>query len=219
MVRLNDNKTIERFLSNFNLGVYQPFPRSAIKFIQNHFDDKEMIGAEIGVYRGDNAKSIMKTLPIKKLYLIDPYEEYEGFTNELINLDVSQLDLRRAREIAGKRLSKYGNKIVFVQKKSSDALENIPDNLDFVYLDGNHFYKYIKEDMENYYKKVRDGGILAGHDIQNGFCKEKRGITLAFVDFVKEKNLKPFIQIPDWWVIKEGIFKKEMIYGANQIGK
>ena len=61
---------------------------------------------------------------------------------------------------------------------------------------------FLKKDMKEYYKKLKIGGVLAGHDIQNGHCPEHDGVTRAFVEFVIEKNLKPYILAPDWWLIK-----------------
>jgi len=86
---------------------------------------------------------------------------------------------------------------------SADAISDIPDNVDFVYIDGNHKYEYVKQDMEMYYKKVKKGGVLGGHDIYNEFCPEHNGIVRAFVEFMANKK-NYFIQCPDWWIVKGG---------------
>ena len=46
------------------------------EFIHARNNGKKMIGAEIGVFLGFNAKNILKRLPIETLYLIDPYVGY-----------------------------------------------------------------------------------------------------------------------------------------------
>lgn len=38
------------------------------------------------------------------------------------------------------------------------------ESLDYVYIDGNHAYDYVKLDLETWYPKLKKGGILAGHD-------------------------------------------------------
>ena len=63
-----------KMLEKVNLGIYHPFPRSMIKFVKANLGEG-LVGAEIGVYKGDNAKNIMETLDMQKLYLIDSYEE------------------------------------------------------------------------------------------------------------------------------------------------
>mmetsp|Transcript_9089 Transcript_9089/g.21889 ORF Transcript_9089/g.21889 Transcript_9089/m.21889 type:complete len:301 (+) Transcript_9089:199-1101(+) len=57
--------------------------------------------------------------------------------------------------------------IVFLRYKSNDPrlMKDLPDNgFDFIYLDGMHTYKYVRRELEHYWRKVRPGGILAGHD-------------------------------------------------------
>ena len=48
--------------------------RPAIQFVRSEMKSLDLVGLEIGVYHGDNAKSMLMNLPIKKLYLIDSYE-------------------------------------------------------------------------------------------------------------------------------------------------
>jgi len=40
----------------------------------------------------------------------------------------------------------------------------IPDNIDFLFIDGGHSYYDVKYDYELYNSKVRAGGIIAFHD-------------------------------------------------------
>ncbi len=49
---------------------------------------------------------------------------------------------------------------------SMQAVNLYQDNsLDFVFIDANHEYEYIYEDIEKWLPKVKVGGILSGHDI------------------------------------------------------
>jgi len=49
--------------------------------------------------------------------------------------------------------------------KSTQGADLFQDNsLDFVYIDANHAYDYVVEDMEKWYPKVKNGGYLIGHD-------------------------------------------------------
>jgi hypothetical protein len=36
--------------------------------------------------------------------------------------------------------------------------------LDFIYIDANHAYDFVKEDIECWYPKVKPGGWVMGHD-------------------------------------------------------
>lgn len=58
------------------------------------------------------------------------------------------------------------NKYYFPLKlKSLDAVEKFKDNsLDFVFIDASHEYKDVKDDILAWLPKVKNNGILAGHD-------------------------------------------------------
>ena len=52
-----------------------------------------------------------------------------------------------------------------IQGDSLELHKNIEDeSFDAVFIDGNHSYEYVKQDLENYSKKVKSGGIIALHD-------------------------------------------------------
>ena len=56
---------------------------------------------------------------------------------------------------------------IFSRHLSMDdkLLQDIPDQgFDFIYLDGAHDYKNVRLELPAYYKKIRPGGVLAGHD-------------------------------------------------------
>lgn len=44
-------------------------------------------------------------------------------------------------------------------------VESITRELDFLFIDGNHMYEYVKKDFEMYSPLVKKGGIIALHDI------------------------------------------------------
>ena len=53
-----------------------------------------------------------------------------------------------------------------IQGDSTQAHELIKDEeYDAVFIDGNHSYEYVKMDLENYWSKVKPGGIIAMHDV------------------------------------------------------
>lgn len=205
---------IGNFLDFFNLKIRRSYPRPMIRFIKRT-NDKELAGVEIGVYHGKNALSILRTLPIKKLYLVDPYLNYEGYTDNYGD----ELNLGMVFDIAKEKLSEFEDKIIFIKKMPSIAVNNIPDGIDFVYIDGNHKYEYVIQDMKLYWEKLRIGGILGGHDIDNGFYPEHDGIVKAFVEFMADKK-NYYIQSPDWWLIKreEWLMKNLKTIWIKEVG-
>ncbi len=166
---------IHHILKRFNLIVGKAFPRHSIRFAVEYFKGKEIDVIEIGVYKGENVESIIECLNVQSIYLVDPR----------IELSYRKLDGFDACE--------------FLQMYSDDAVEKFP-KVDFIYIDGDHTYEQVKKDMDNYWKKVKKGGILAGHDIFR--AEEDYGVAKAFVEFCSENKLKPYISRTDWWVVK-----------------
>jgi len=116
------------------------------------------VGAEIGTFDGYYAEVLLKNIPGLLLYCVDPWEVYRGYRDHKFHRSM-ELAEQKARE----RLTPLGCQIV--KKRSMDAVKDIADNsLDFVYIDANHKYEFVKEDIEAWTPKVRTGGIVSGHD-------------------------------------------------------
>lgn len=121
-------------------------------------------GAEIGTDQGEYAELLCKTIPSLKLYCIDPWkaEAYEPGEQPEGKEPQSYFDKRF--EEAKERLKPYKN-VYFSRATSMQAIKTIKDNsLDFVYIDGNHDFLNVTQDMHYWLKKVKPGGILSGHD-------------------------------------------------------
>lgn len=165
--------------------------RPAIKFLAKRAG-KNLIGVELGVYQGVNAERILQTLDIKKLYLVDPYADYVDSTG------YKWTHQAKNEHIARERLKKYAPKIDFLIMTSTEAKDAIKEELDFVYVDASHTYRHVKEDIENYYPKLKLGGVLAGHDFNAKFL----GVVRAVMEFSNSRSLELFGDYHDWWIIK-----------------
>lgn len=150
------------------------------------------VGVEVGVAGGWYSNQIMKRNPQMKLYGVDPWISYEGYTDYKLKSTFNKLEASAHNLLDG-----YPN-YEFVKEFSMDALKRFEDNsLDFVYLDGNHGEPYITQDITEWYKKVRPGGILAGHDYTRTKGKENRPPNNNTIDatnkFIEENNLILFL--------------------------
>ena len=153
----------------------------------------DISGAEIGVRYGENAKFLLDMLDIENFYLIDPYDAYEEYQEDWNNEMMTE-----AEKIAQTKLGD-SDAVRFIKKYSDDAIADLPDNLDFVYIDGNHEYEYVKNDLSNYYPVVKEGGILAGHD----YTKSWPGVVEAVNEFAHERGLKVTNDLwGDWFIEK-----------------
>jgi predicted O-methyltransferase YrrM len=181
---------ISSLLKIFNLEIIKTNPKEAVKFARNYFHGKDVVAAEIGVFFGENARQINKNLNIKKLYLIDPYMKYEEYKN-----DGAYTKLKEAKKKAH-IINNFKNNI-WIEEFSEDAIRKIKEELDFIYIDGNHEYEYVKKDLELYWPKIKRGGIISGHDIQ---YKE---VSRAVLEFASKNKLQVnFGERRDWWIIK-----------------
>jgi len=174
--------------------VFTEVPRPMIKFLSQR-DDDQLAGAEIGVAEGVNAHSILTTLPIEKLYLIDPYIPY---------IQDGKLWTRYTDcyEKAMIRLSPFSDRIVWILKTSDEAVGDVPNDMDFVYIDGNHSYEYVKRDVENYFPKVRNGGVIGGHDFEPSYEGVRRAV-LEFIHKHAQEISEVHVERADWWVVKK----------------
>lgn len=181
-----------------------------IDYIAQEFNGRPVVGAEIGVFRGEGSLYILENLNIQTLHLIDPYD-YEDAAYK----DLARPHLQGASEEARKRLQ--GRPVKWWRMPAEEAAPLIGE-LDFVYIDGNHYKKYVKSDIENYSKLVKLGGWVGGHDYANGdvyvnnelFFLEGEPIQIEVkpvVDaWVKEHGYYLFVAgdraFPDWWYQK-----------------
>ncbi len=184
---------INHLLHRFGYKFTKLRPRKSTYFIKDTFGNQPLIGVEIGTFMGENAKTILDTLNIEKLYLIDPYIEY-----------IDEQKIPHApyyRRFSHRLLKKYKN-VVFIRKVSSEALPFIKEKVDFAYIDGNHEYEYVKKDLELYFAILKDGGVLSGHDYIIPDVKK------AVDEFAKKNKLKVFssdmktYEDLDWWIVK-----------------
>lgn len=155
-------------------------------------------GVEVGVAAGKYSEIICRENPQMKVWGIDAWEGYIDYKNHIKREDFNKLYLE-ARE----RLSKYPNYEI-IRETSEKALKKFTDeSLDFVYLDANHEEPYISLDILGWYKKLKPGGILAGHDyirpssVRRSVedAKEHCDVIAAVNRFVRENNIRPWFLI------------------------
>jgi len=165
-----------------------PELRAALKQLRGF---RNLVGAEIGVYYGDNASDYLRDLDIKKVYLIDPY---------MIHPRYDEQRMKEAEKEAHVKLDIHEDKIEWVRTTSAEAVKIFDDeSLDFVYIDGDHSYEFVCEDMILYYPKVKKGGLFSGHDYRS----YAPGVIAAVNEFCKKNSLDLHRggQM-DWWIWK-----------------
>lgn len=149
------------------------------------------IGAEIGVEAGIYSKMLCDANPDRiDLYSIDAWTAYKGYRDH-----VSQDKLDDIKARAQERLSGYitAGKCQLIKGFSTEVVKQFKDeSLDFVYIDGNHEYQQTVNDIAEWHKKVRVGGIVAGHDYilrtRNGYLMH---VPMAVNGYCESYDIRP----------------------------
>ena len=136
---------------------------------KNYWDEykqplRHLIGAEIGVDRGDNAERILNLLNIKQLVLVDPWKEYIDVNFGKITTRGDSSDLQNLYEKVKNKFSN-NSKVRIIRDYSVNAATMFDNEyFDFVYLDGDHSYEAVLKDLEVWYPKLKKFGVMCGDD-------------------------------------------------------
>jgi hypothetical protein len=154
-------------------------------FVEMGFKKGVEIGTAKGIYAEEFGKAGLE------LYCIDPWRSYDDYEYD----ENSPVSLRNQFEEAKQRLAPYNCHLI--EKFSMDALKDFEDeSLDFVYIDGNHGFKYVTEDIFEWSKKVKKGGIISGHD----YITTNREFDNIHAKYVVDAYTKAF-GIKNWFVL------------------
>lgn len=129
------------------------------------------VGAEIGVHKGGFSVQILRIVKPTKLHLIDPwnYEQADEYKDALYGgkSKGGQAEMDKRFDDVRSRFSSHieAGQVVVHRGYSSDVSKEFPDGyFDWVYIDGNHLYEFVIKDLEQYYEKVKSGGLITGDD-------------------------------------------------------
>lgn len=158
---------------------------------------KGSVGAEIGVWRGDFSSRLLSVVRPARLHLVDPWKFetsslYErawyggtGAKNQAEMDAIYETVLRRFAQEAE-------TGVVLVHRGPSAEIGMQFDDayFDWVYIDGNHLYEYVKRDLEVFATKVKPGGLVTGDDYGvRGWWDN--GVTRAVDEFVAGSTCEP----------------------------
>jgi hypothetical protein len=150
--------------------------RNAVKEIQHRDDLPEFMNrhgltgeaTELGTYFGEYAEKVLRTWKGRRLNLVDPYsliasgEYLDGCTidhDTMIPLDFEKV-FWKAHALLIPFETAY-----FIRQTSFGAAKIIADDSqDMVYVDANHSFKHVSQDIETWWPKLKRGGVMGLHD-------------------------------------------------------
>lgn len=144
---------------------------------------------ELGVAAGGYTSQLLKNQGGETVWSVDRWGDHHDMKEYLVALN---------------RTKWYKNSQI-IRATFDEALDQFEDNFfDFIYIDGYaHTGQAAGKTLKDWYPKLKNGGIFAGHDYHN-----KWSPTIVAVDlFTIKQSLKLNItcgddMFPSWWVIK-----------------
>lgn len=161
-----------------------------LDFVKHHnLSDKTIL--EIGCYLGISTE--LFAMYSKHVTTIDLWGIDENYDGGECPKEYWPYIEKSARE----RLSKYKN-VSVIKDFAKNVHNKIGDeSLDLIYLDGNHSYDNVKNEIEQWYNKLKIGGYMTGHDYVN---ETKKAIDEMYII----KEMESFVTFKDYsWSMKK----------------
>ena len=158
---------------------------------------------EVGVNRGRHLKWLAES-DASHIHAVDTWHGMFELPTEDHLQDLIDWTIRRQER----------NRFHFHVGKSVNVAKELAKqglSFDFIYLDADHAYESVIDDILVWWPLVREGGCLAGH---NGLCsadprKEREGVVAAVNEFVailaEQLGVVPWAQdllCSSWWIQK-----------------
>lgn len=91
--------------------------------------------------------------------------------------------------------------VTVLESDSVKASENFKDkSIDFVFIDGDHTYDGVINDLKAWDKKIKDGGTIAGHDYIKNSRNDKIEVWEAVNDFYGLGNV---MKVRTSWYVRK----------------
>src|SRR5262245_15802256 len=124
--------------------------------------------AEIGVWKGWFSRRIVDRLAPRKLWLVDPWRFRPDLPGAWYGgaLAKAQADMDAIHDDVVRNLGSLPG-VTVLRAPSVEAAKSVEDgSLDWVYVDGDHSYQGVIDDLTAWLPKVRPGGLVVGDDLK-----------------------------------------------------
>ncbi len=132
---------------------------------------------EVGVRLGDYFDFLL-TDNVKTAIGVDIWNNTDktGQNDSLYNQEELNIQYKKV-------FQKYytDTRVKLIREFSKNACSFFDDEtFDFIYIDADHTYDAVMEDLESWYPKVKKGGVLSGHDYISGDRSIIKGHSVRF---------------------------------------
>jgi predicted O-methyltransferase YrrM len=183
-------------MANYYNKIYGYFDFSDIySYALNKFPNGRFI--EIGSWLGKStcfmAEIIKENRLNVKFYTVDTFlgEVNAVDQQEIVQKEGGSIYNRFLHNMKEAGVIDYVTPLMATSEAASRLFED--ESFDFIFIDAEHLYDFVKQDLKNWYPKLKKGGIFAGHDYREGVKK-------AVDEFFKNTNIQAIGS--SWMTIK-----------------
>ena len=168
-------------------------------------------GAEIGVWKGDFSAAILKIVAPTHLYLVDPWMMAgdnrvvfpRSRSGEVVGVDAQVLDSQdgadRVFESVAARFADRDEVEILRSTSLEAALKVDEQSLDWVYIDGSHYYENVRDDLDAWLPRMKPSAIMFGDDYYWRDPERSYAVKRAVDEFIERVK-------PRSWVVFRGQF-------------
>lgn len=110
-------------------------------------------GVELGVLIADTSKFLLELDERINLIGIDP-----------IIPDSMNANLIGDENIILNKTKEFGDRFKFKKDFSYNVVDEVSDDIDFIFIDASHHYEDVEKDYKMFFVKVKKGGLIYFHD-------------------------------------------------------
>jgi len=159
------------------------------------------IGCEIGVWRGQNARWMLAKFRDLILYCVDPWET--GGSHQTLEATTEGFYAAKQEFYTTTDFAAARRRVL--EMPNIEAANRIKDgSLDFFFLDAEHLYECVKQELPVWVPKLRMGGLACGHDYNAPHDKKGIfGVKRAVDEFAGKNGYAVHVVDGDiWWLEK-----------------
>lgn len=166
-------------------------------------------GVEVGCYRGETSAKLLAAFPHLQLVMVDQWkgdlpddDPYRLTGDGVSKLTQAEQDANKAAATAA--VSSFVNRRTILNLASKKASQRVSGRtFDFVFIDGNHSYESVAEDIAAWWPLVKGGGLLAGHDYNHPANQRGNfGVKRAVDEFAATEGVEVKLMGSCWWMAK-----------------
>lgn len=127
---------------------------------------------EVGVALGGHAEALLNNTNVEQYFGVDPYRSNFDPEDQFIKT-VGAYSNRSEQEncdylytwVKHYRLNQFGTRCKLIRATSAAAAATFTDgSLDCIFIDGDHRFSAVMQDLALWWPKLRPGGLIAGDD-------------------------------------------------------